>query len=275
MAFAGFLDGRSPAAANPRFFLNPALIARLRGDELTQMKLSWARLRRLPFRWLLEAGTLVSLVAIAGAGLLFAAIVDEVLEGESGAFDTAVLLALRNPFDLSDPIGPMWVERIFREITSLGGVAVVTLITAAVIGFLLVDSKRGAALLVLFSVAGGALLGPLLKVGFDRPRPDLVARLVEVQTASFPSGHALLSAATYLTMGALLARFVAPLRLKIYVLTVAVTLTVIIGVSRIYLGVHWPTDVLAGWLLGAVWALLCWRIALGLQRRGDVEREDS
>ena len=238
------------------------------------MKPPWVRFRRLPFGWLVEAGTLFSLVAIAGAGLLLAELVNEISEGESRAFDTAVLLALRNPLDSSDPIGPMWVERLFREITTLGGTTVVTLITIGVIGFLLVDSKRGAALLIFFSVAGGALLGPLLKVGFDRPRPDLVAHLVEVQSASFPSGHALLSAVTYLTLGALLARVFGQLRLKIYVLSMALILTVLIGSSRVYLGVHWPTDVLAGWLLGAVWALLCWRIALALQRRGEVEAED-
>jgi undecaprenyl-diphosphatase len=235
------------------------------------MKLPWATLRRLPFEWLLEAGTLVSLVALAGAALLFAEFVDEVFERESRAFDTAVLLALRNPLDPSDPIGPMWLERIFREITTLGGTTVVTLITSAVIGFLLVDSKRRAALLIFFSVAGGALLGPLLKLGFDRPRPDLVAHLVEVQSASFPSGHALLAAVTYLTLGALLARVVRQLRLKIYVMTLAVLLTVLIGSSRVYLGVHWPTDVLAGWFAGAMWAAVCWRIALALQRRGEVE----
>ncbi len=238
------------------------------------MKLASTRLRRLPFGWLLEAGALVSLVAIAAAGLLFAEFVDQVLERESRAFDTAVLLALRNPLDPADPVGPIWLERIFREITTLGGTTVVTLITIAVIGFLLVDSKRGAALLVSFSVTGGALLGPLLKVGFNTPRPDLVAHLVEVQTASFPSGHALLSAVTYLTLGALLARVTGQLRLKIYVLTIALILTVLIGSSRVYLGVHWPTDVLAGWLAGALWAGVCWRIALALQRRGEVEAED-
>ena len=174
------------------------------------------------------------------------------------------------------PLGdwPVWVERIFREITTLGGTTVVALITLAVIGFLLVDGKPGASLLVVFSVFGGSLLGPILKIGFERPRPDLVAHLVEVQSSSFPSGHALLSAVTYLTLGALLARIMGERRLKIYVLSVSVLLTLLIGCSRVYLGVHWPTDVLAGWLVGALWALLCWRIALALQRRGEVEAED-
>ena len=92
-----------------------------------------------------------------------------------------------------------------------------------------------------------------------------------VYTASFPSGHATGSAAAYLTMGALLARFQRQRRLKIYLMSVAVLLTLMIGVSRLYLGVHWPTDVLAGWTLGSCWALMCWTIARQLQRRGAVE----
>ena len=163
---------------------------------------------------------------------------------------------------------------MFRDITALGGPTVVTLITVAVIGFLLIDGKRFAALLMLASVGGGAVLSSVLKLGIDRPRPDLVAHLVEVSTASFPSGHAMLSAVIYLTLGALLSRVEAPRRVKIYVLTVAVLLTFLIGLSRIYLGVHWPTDVLAGWCAGSAWAMLCWRVALALQRAGEVEGND-
>jgi undecaprenyl-diphosphatase len=162
---------------------------------------------------------------------------------------------------------------MFRDITPLGGYAVVMLISLAVIGYLLMDGKRGAALWVLVSVSGGAVISNLLKLAIERPRPDLVARLVEVNTSSFPSGHATLAAVTYLTLGALLSRVEARRRAKIYVLTVAVVLTVLIGVSRIYLGVHWPTDVLAGWCVGAAWAMLCWRIALALQRSGKVESD--
>jgi undecaprenyl-diphosphatase len=229
----------------------------------------------LPFGWLLEAGTLVSIIVIAAAGLLFAELAEQVLNGGSHAVDTAIILTLRSPLDSSDPIGPRWLESIFRDITALGGTAVVTLMMAAVIGFLVIDAKPGAALLILLSVLGGALLGPLLKIGFDRPRPDLVAHLVQVRSASFPSGHALLSAVTYLTSAALLARVVGELRLKIYIMGVAVIFTFLIGASRVYLGVHWPTDVLAGWLIGAVWAIVCWRIALALQRRGQVESDDT
>ena len=160
---------------------------------------------------------------------------------------------------------------MFRDVTSLGGATVLSLMTAAVVGYLLVDEKRAAALFVLASVAGGAALSTVLKLAFARPRPNIVPHLVEVHTASFPSGHAMLSAVIYLTLGALLARVERPPRIKIYVLTVAILLTFLIGLSRVYLGVHWPTDVLAGWCAGAAWATLCWRVALFLQQRGEVE----
>ncbi|HEV2904186.1 MAG TPA: phosphatase PAP2 family protein [Pyrinomonadaceae bacterium] len=222
---------------------------------------------------LLEARTLISLLVIVGAMLVFAAVVDRVVEGQTRAFDEAVLLAFRHPSNPSKPIGPFWLPIMFRDITGLGSYAVVTLITLAVIGYLLMDGKRGAALLVLLSVGGGAALSNVLKFAIERPRPDLVVHLVEVNTTSFPSGHAMLSAVTYLTLGALLSRVEARRYAKIYVLTVAVTLTFLIGISRIYLGVHWPTDVLAGWGVGSAWAMLCWRIALALQRSGDVESD--
>jgi undecaprenyl-diphosphatase len=222
---------------------------------------------------MVEARTLIALFITVAAMLLFAEFVDRVVEGDTRAFDESVLLALREPNNLSNPIGPAWLQIMFRDITPLGGYAVVMLISLAVIGYLLMDGKRAAALWVLVSVGGGAVLSNLLKLAIERPRPDLVARLVEVNTTSFPSGHATLAAVTYLTLGALLSRVEARRRAKIYVLTVAVGLTFLIGVSRIYLGVHWPTDVLAGWCVGAAWAMLCWRIALALQRSGRVESD--
>ena len=229
--------------------------------------------RRIPMLSILEARTLITLLVIIGALLLFTELVDRV-QNETRAFDEALLLAFRQTGNLSNPVGPAWLQIMFRDITSLGGYAVVTLITLAAIGYLLMDGKPGAALWLLASVGGGAVLSSLLKLGIDRPRPDLVAPLVEVHTTSFPSGHATLAAVTYLTLGALLSRVEARRTAKIYVLTVAVALTFWIGISRIYLGVHWPTDVLAGWCVGSAWAMLCWRIELALQRSGSVESED-
>ena len=219
-----------------------------------------------------EAGPLISL----GAGSLFAwaffQIAAEVLEGDTTGLDRAILLKLRNPADLSDPIGPTWFEEAARDITGLGGHAILTFVTLASIGYLVLSGKRSAALLVLVAVGGGMVLSSLLKLGFERPRPDLVPHGMRVYTASFPSGHAMLSAVTYLTLGALLARVEKSRRLKAFLLGLAITLTILIGLSRIYLGVHWPSDVLGGWCGGAAWASLCWFVALQLQRRGDVER---
>jgi undecaprenyl-diphosphatase len=189
--------------------------------------------------------------------LAFAHLADEVMEGETRHIDESVLLALRNPADLADPIGPQWVEQVVKDTTSLGSVTVLTLITLGTVIYLLMAKKRPAALLVLLSVGGGTLLSTLLKSAFNRPRPELVAHIVDVSTASFPSGHAMLSAVTYLTLGALLARTEPNLRLKTFILGAAIFLTVAIGLSRLYLGVHYPSDVLAGWTLGAGWALLC------------------
>ena len=136
---------------------------------------------------------------------------------------------------------------------------------------LLLVRKRRTALLLLLSCTGGILLSTALKYGFDRPRPDLVSHGSVVYTASFPSGHSMMAAAVYLTLGALLASVEPDYRAKIFLLTVALVLSVLVGVSRVYLGVHWPTDVLAGWSAGAAWAIACWIVALKFQRRGAVE----
>lgn len=228
-------------------------------------------IRRRPTRRELMLIAVVGIVA--GALFSFAQLVDAVDEGETRFFDEAILLALRNPADPADPIGPAWLEIMFRDLTSLGSNAVLTLVAILAIGYLLIDGKRGAAALLAVSIGGGTLLSFVLKLGFDRPRPDLVARLAEVHTASFPSGHAMLSAVTYLTLGALLARVESTWRIKTYLLSVAILLTVVIGLSRVYLGVHWPSDVLAGWCVGAAWAMACWLAALWLQRRGKVEED--
>jgi undecaprenyl-diphosphatase len=236
------------------------------GKDLARRALALARTELVP---------LIAIFVLAGGVLGFLGLAEEVGEGETAKFDHAVILAMRDPADLSDPVGPIWFEEGVRDVTALGGNFVLTFVTLAVVGFLLLARKRGAALLVFASVAGGALLGTSLKLAFARPRPDLVPHGVEVYTASFPSSHAMLSAVTYLTLGALLARFEAKRRVKIYLLSVSVLLTALIGVSRVYLGVHWPTDVLAGWAIGAAWAMAVWLVALILQRRGRVEAIDG
>lgn len=205
--------------------------------------------------------------AVALLLLGFAEISDEVGEGEARWFDEGLLYALRTS-DPADPIGPRWLENTVVEITALGGFGVLALVTLLVAGFLLLQKKWLDTLLLLMATLGGTAISEGLKVGFARPRPDLVAHAVDVTSMSFPSGHAMLSAVTYLTLGAMLARTQPQNRARAYILGAAVLLTLIIGASRVYLGVHWPTDVLAGWCLGAAWALLCW-FAATLLTRGE------
>lgn len=220
-----------------------------------------------------QLAILLGVSVIAGLLFTFLSLAGEVMEGETLAFDRALLLALRSAADPTQPAGPYWLGRAARDITSLGSVTVLTLITVSAIGFLLILRKRGSALLVVVSVGGGMLLSSLLKSSYDRPRPDLVPHGDIVITASFPSGHSMLSAVVYLTLGALLARFVPGRSVKAYLLVLALLLTLAVGASRVYLGVHWPTDVLAGWTMGAAWASLCWLVAQWLQRQGTVERD--
>lgn len=220
-----------------------------------------------------ETVPLLTLGVVGLLGWAFVALAGEILEGETFSFDRAILLALREPGDLSDPIGPSWVEESARDITGLGGHAVLGLITLSALAYLAMTGRRKAAMLVLVSVGGGMILSALLKLGIDRPRPDLVPHGTRVYTASFPSGHSMLSAATYLTLGALLARMHAERAVKLFFLGLAICLTILIGASRVYLGVHWPSDVLGGWCGGAAWACLCWYVALLLQRQGQVEIE--
>lgn len=216
----------------------------------------------------LEIETLAIVAVAAGSLLVFAALAAEVLDGDLRSFDERVLLAMRVPGDLSDPVGPRWLEEAVRDLTALGSTSVLTLIVASVAGYLLMTGRRIPAAAVVAATALGAVLSTLSKLGFDRPRPDLVPHGMDVFTPSFPSGHALSSAVVYLTLGALLARTESEPWVKAYVLGLAVVLTLLVGLSRVYLGVHWPTDVLAGWTLGASWAALCWLVVIWLQRRG-------
>ncbi len=207
-----------------------------------------------------EAEVLLGLAVVASGVLAFIFIAGTVLNGGFRQLDEALILALRNPADLSDPIGPAWFEEVVRDLTALGSTAVLTLVVVAVSGFLYLSDRPLSAFGVLVWSAAGAALSSLSKIGFARPRPELVPHGAEVFTHSFPSGHALSSAVIFLTLGAMIAAAQDERRIKFYVLAFAVLLTMLVGMSRVYLGVHWPTDVLAGWALGAAWATLGWLV---------------
>jgi len=218
-----------------------------------------------------EAGLLAAIAIISGLILTFLRLADAVQEGGTAAFDQAILLMFRTPGDVNQVIGPLWVQEMVRDVTSLGSFALLGLIVAGVCIYLLLARMRAAALLVIVSVLSGTLLSTVLKMGYDRPRPDL-ATMSHQFTSSFPSGHAMLSAVTFLTIGALLARLAPTRALQIYAISAALFLTLIVGVSRLYMGVHYASDVLAGWSLGAAWALLCSAVALMLERRGTIQK---
>ncbi|HWA18518.1 MAG TPA: phosphatase PAP2 family protein [Devosia sp.] len=212
--------------------------------------------------WPLYAGLLV-IAALAG---VFGIIADEMSEGDTTAFDTAVLMWFRDPADPANPLGPPWLEEAIRDITSLGSFSILALILILVVVALAMSSRRGTALFVAGSVIGGEILSTIFKATFNRTRPDFIDP-ERVLSASFPSGHAALSAVVYLTLGTILAGSTEKTSLRIFYIGTAVFLTLIVGLSRLYLGVHFPTDVLAGWALGIAWALFAgvayriWEIA--------------
>ncbi|HEX6984573.1 MAG TPA: phosphatase PAP2 family protein [Planctomycetaceae bacterium] len=196
----------------------------------------------------------------------FAELADAVAEQATQQFDEAILKAVREPGNPTSLLGPPWVEQSLRDVTALGGETVLALITVVVCFYLALSGRRDLSLFAAASVVGGTVLMFALKDLFARPRPELVPHiLVSVSSGSFPSGHAMGSAIVYLTLGAMLTESAPTWRLKAYVMTVAVLLTLLIGSTRVFLGVHYPTDVLAGWALGFVWAYTC-RTAVRLAR---------
>lgn len=223
----------------------------------------------------IEAVTLVVILLIAGALWAFLGLASEMVEGDLHAFDETILMALRTPGDPTNPIGGTQVEVAMRDLTALGGVTVLTLISLAVMIYFLLKKQRASALFLAVAIGGGIAISSLAKSGFSRPRPDLVPHGVEVLTASFPSGHSMMSAVTYLTLGVMLARTEKDMRVRVFYVAVAAILSVLVGVSRVYLGVHWPSDVLAGWSLGAAWAFGVYLIARQMGRKGKIEPDEA
>lgn len=216
--------------------------------------------------WQRELPVLLAIFATFVSLFLFVLLTQLALQEQPHELDRYLLLLMRKPHDLSDPLGPPWLEEVGRDITALGGNAVLILLTLAVLIFLLMSDKSYLALVVLVATLGALGASSLLKNSIDRDRPDLVPHRTVIYTASFPSGHSMLSASTYLTLGALLAATQRRKRIKIFILLFCTFITLLVGISRVYLGVHWPSDVVAGWTAGAAWALVCWLLARGLQR---------
>lgn len=230
-------------------------------------------------RWLhrnVELSSLLFLTLFVALFWAFAELADKVIEGKTHDLDSDILLLLRKARDISEPLGPLWLQEMARDVTALGGVAILTVTTLATAGFFLLRRDFALMVYLLGTVGGGIVASSLAKTAFDRPRPELVPHGSIVSTASFPSGHSMMAAVCYLTLGALIAHFLRDRRLKIYVLSLAITVTVMVGISRVYLGVHWPTDVLAGWLAGSGWAIAClWGVRLILHRNRTESTSDT
>ena len=217
--------------------------------------------------WLILGLTSCALVWI------FLTLASEIAEGETQAFDVMILKALRNPDDLSKPIGPAWLEGVLLDLTALGGPTVLSLVVFSVVGFLLLQARYRTALVVAITSISGEVIDAVLKQTFNRPRPSVVPHLRDVYTMSFPSGHAMESAIVYLTLGAILMRATESRLTKLYCLGMAMVLTLLAGVSRVYLGVHYPTDVIGGWMIGFVWASVCWMAAARFEKTARIKAE--
>lgn len=196
----------------------------------------------------------------------------EVIAGRTRVFDEQLLLFFRDPEDLARPIGPPALAAAAKEFTALGSATVANVLIVSVAGYLFLDRRVRMMLFVLVATYGGMVLTLPFKGFFQRARPSIVPHLVTVVSLSFPSGHAVTSAVVFLTLGALLASVTPRRSLKIYFVTIAILITFLVGLTRIYTGVHYPTDVMAGWAIGLVWSLLCGIVARHLQRKGMVNK---
>ena len=215
---------------------------------------------------------LVVLSVLAGV-LIFISIANDVVEGETQHFDNYILKSLREPGDVSQPAFPGWVTKAMEDITSLGSATIIVLFTILVIGYLLIQKKYYWLWLVLIATIGGAILVWGLKEFIGRTRPTVVTHLLQENSLSFPSGHSMMSAIVYLTQATLLSKIQENRKAKIYIISTALLLTFLIGISRVYIGVHYPTDVIAGWVAGISWALLCWYVASILERKRNLSNQ--
>lgn len=204
--------------------------------------------------------TTATILAVGVATMIFVVVAAAMATGASDRWDTSVLLAFRIPGDPTRPLGPAWLQETARDFTALGSNGVLGVLVIAGSGYLALVRQRMAATLLLLSFAGVLAAETVLKLGFNRPRPDVVPHAARVFTASFPSAHATNSAAVLAAVALLLIAARPGRRARIMVAVTTATLILLIGTSRVYLGVHWATDVVAGWSLGLGWTGLCWAV---------------
>jgi undecaprenyl-diphosphatase len=215
-----------------------------------------------------EIAAVSALFVIAAGVLTFVEVADDMTETDGQAFDQAVLSWVQPV--AGNPRGPWWLQEAAADLTSLGGISVLALFAVIAFAFLLIQRKRLSAALLAIGLGGGVALSEGLKAVFGRARPPQDFQAVETLNASFPSGHALLSAVFYLTLGVMLTRAFPRAHLKAFVLGAAMVIAILIGLTRVYLGAHWASDVVAGWSVGAAWAMVLWLVAYAIGRRQAV-----
>jgi undecaprenyl-diphosphatase len=206
---------------------------------------------------------------------LFLALAGQVQSGATRQWDERLLVALRNPADRAEPVGPSWLHGAALDATALGSPLILTFVVIASVGFLYFEGQRRVALTAVLTIGGGALLSGILKQVFARPRPDIVPHLRDVGGLSFPSGHSMGAAIVYFTLGVMFMKAFKSRRAKAFCLSWAFFLATIVGASRVYLGVHYPSDVLAGWLAGLGWGMACFAVAQFIPTRPVPEVSDT
>jgi len=177
--------------------------------------------------------------------------------GQLQGLDETLLLWFRVPGDMATAVGPTWLTNLVTGITHIGDSIFLIILCVAMIAWLFLREQKAAALTLLGCAGGAFVMTPLLKALFGRARPDIVEHLVHASSASFPSGHTLRSAVVYLTIFLVLRRV--PENDGIArMFPVVLLLVAAIGSSRIFLGVHWPSDIVGGWLIAGLWVSLWW-----------------
>ena len=207
------------------------------------------------------------IVGVAAVALLALAVSSLFADGGAHTLDRQIMLLLRDPQALDDPIGPHWFEDVMRDMTGLGGIGVVVGGGLLFAGYLWLRWRRGDVLILAASLAGAQLISAVSKLLVARPRPDLVSHEAQIYSASFPSGHTLMATVTWVTFAMLLAADFEDRRVRDYLLLIAWITAIAVGCRRIYLGVHWPSDVLAGWAIGALWMVVLSRLVPRLRGR--------
>jgi undecaprenyl-diphosphatase len=218
----------------------------------------WAQARDL---------TLIGYALLLGLLTLVSAQIADLVRDAPLSIDQRILLSLRDPVDRSEPLGGSSFQSMVRDVTALGSGTLTGLFAFALLGYLFLTGRPWAALFVGVAVLGSWGLNEGLKDWFARERPTIVPHLMTATEPSFPSGHTMISATLYPTLAELFGRLLTRRRARVYLMGLAIGLAGLVGFTRVYLGVHYPTDVVAGLCLGLGWALLCGIVARWLQKR--------